>query len=260
MNAILEQYLRAYINYLQDDWEAWLHMVEFAANNQASETTGMSPFFATYGQDPLGQFDFTAMEELEYSLPEEQCAQQVSATMKEITEHLQAGIFRTQYRHQEYANSKHWPAPAFKAGNKVWFNAQNIITQRPSRKLDHRRLGPYEIIKVVSPYAYKLQFPTAVQYHPVQHVSLLDPFDDDLLPEQHNPAPPPVVVDGTEEWHVEEILDSRMYYQRLQYLVEWVGFNRPDWEPAEGVNKLEAVDQFHMHYPDKPGPLPEDDV
>ena len=67
MNAILEQYLRAYINYLQDDWEAWLHMAEFAANNQASETTGMSPFFATYGQDPLWQFDLTAMAELEHS-------------------------------------------------------------------------------------------------------------------------------------------------------------------------------------------------
>ena len=49
MNAILEQYLRAYINYLQDDWEAWLHMGEFAANNQALETIGMLPFFATYG-------------------------------------------------------------------------------------------------------------------------------------------------------------------------------------------------------------------
>ena len=72
MNAILEQYLRAYINYLQDDWEAWLHMAEFAANNQASETTGMSPFFATYGQDLLWQFDLTAMAELEHSLPEEQ--------------------------------------------------------------------------------------------------------------------------------------------------------------------------------------------
>ena len=53
MNAILEQYLPAYINHLQDDWEAWLHMAEFAANNQASETTGMLLFFATYGQDPL---------------------------------------------------------------------------------------------------------------------------------------------------------------------------------------------------------------
>ena len=34
MNAILEQYLRIYINYLQDNWESWLYMAEFAANNQ----------------------------------------------------------------------------------------------------------------------------------------------------------------------------------------------------------------------------------
>ena len=71
-------------------------MAEFAANNQASETTGMSPFFVTYGQDLLWQFDLTAMEDP--SLPVEQRAQQVSATMKEITEHLQAEIFRAQHR------------------------------------------------------------------------------------------------------------------------------------------------------------------
>ena len=102
----------------------------------------------------------------------------------------------------------------------MWFNAQNVTTQCPSRKLDHRRLGPYEIFKAVSPYAYKLQFPAAVQFHPVQHVSLLDPFDDNPPPGQQNPPPPPVIVDDNEEWHVEEILDSRIYRRRLQYLVK----------------------------------------
>ena len=104
-------------------------MAEFAANNQASETTGMSPFFATYGQDPLWHFDLTAMEELKHSFPEEQCAQQVSATIKEITEHLQAEIFCVQYRQQEYADGKRQLAPIFKVGDKVWFNAQNITTR-----------------------------------------------------------------------------------------------------------------------------------
>ena len=98
----------------------------------------------------------------EHSLPEEQHAQQVSATMKEITEHLQAEIFHGQHRPQEYADSKRRLAPAFKLGDKVWFNMQNVTMQRPSCKLDHRRLRPYEIIKVVSPYAYKLQFPAAI--------------------------------------------------------------------------------------------------
>ena len=63
------------------------------------------------------------MAEFEHSLPEEQRAQQVSAIMKEITEHLQAEIFRVQHRQQEYADGKRQPVPIFKVGDKVWFNA-----------------------------------------------------------------------------------------------------------------------------------------
>ena len=89
-------------------------------------------------------------------------------------------------------------------------------------------------------------------------MTLLDPADNDPLPGQHNPPPPPVIVDDVEEWHVEEILDSHIHCRHLQYLVKWVGYDRPDWELAEGMNKLEVVDRFHERYPQKPEPLTED--
>ena len=41
-NAVMEQYLRVHVSYLQDDWVAWFPLAEFAANNQASETTSVS--------------------------------------------------------------------------------------------------------------------------------------------------------------------------------------------------------------------------
>jgi hypothetical protein len=59
MNASIEQYLQAHINYLQDDWSEWLLLAECATNNQASETTGSSPFFANKGFDPHYQFDLS---------------------------------------------------------------------------------------------------------------------------------------------------------------------------------------------------------
>jgi hypothetical protein len=59
MNAVMEQYLQAYVNYLQDDWAEWLPLAEFTANNQASETIGLSPFFANKGFDPHYQFDLS---------------------------------------------------------------------------------------------------------------------------------------------------------------------------------------------------------
>jgi hypothetical protein len=53
----MEQYLWAHINYLQDNCAGWLLLAEFAMNNQASETMGLSPFFANKGFDPCYQFN-----------------------------------------------------------------------------------------------------------------------------------------------------------------------------------------------------------
>jgi len=48
-NAILEQYLRTYINYQQDDRCGYLPLAEFAYNNGYQETIKNTPFFANYG-------------------------------------------------------------------------------------------------------------------------------------------------------------------------------------------------------------------
>ena len=52
VNAIMEQHLRAYVSYLQDDWVEYLFLAEFAGNNLVSDTTTMSPFYANLGYHP----------------------------------------------------------------------------------------------------------------------------------------------------------------------------------------------------------------
>jgi len=52
VNQTLEQYLRAYCNYQQDNWSELLPLAGFAYNNAPSETTGVSPFFANKGYHP----------------------------------------------------------------------------------------------------------------------------------------------------------------------------------------------------------------
>jgi hypothetical protein len=39
-------------------------------------------------------------------------------------------------------------------------------------------------------------------------------------------TPPPTLVDGEEEYEVKEILDSRMCYNCLEYLVKWKGYKK----------------------------------
>jgi hypothetical protein len=83
----------------------------------------------------------------------------------------------------------------------------------------------------------------------------LDPVVEDPLEGQEVLAPPPVEVDGEEEYQVSSIEDSRMYRSQLQYLIRLTGYYSLTWEPAKFVNGLQAVDEFHKRYPGKPGPL-----
>jgi len=57
INAAVEQHLRAYVSYLQDDWVDYLFLAEFAGNNQVLETTTVSPFFANLGCHPHCDFE-----------------------------------------------------------------------------------------------------------------------------------------------------------------------------------------------------------
>ena len=54
-NAILEQYLRSYINYQQDNWSALLAIAEFAYNNGYQGAIKTTPFYANYGRNPEHQ-------------------------------------------------------------------------------------------------------------------------------------------------------------------------------------------------------------
>jgi len=64
-----------------------------------------------------------------------------------------------------------------------------------------------------------------------------------------------VIVEGEEEWEVEEILDSRRTRGRLQYLVKWRGFTDPTWEPEGNLVEVEAVDIYHGCHPERPAPV-----
>jgi hypothetical protein len=57
VNQILEQYLRCYVNYLQDNWSELLLLAEFAYNNTPQDSIGMTPFFANKGYHPILNVD-----------------------------------------------------------------------------------------------------------------------------------------------------------------------------------------------------------
>ena len=115
-NAILEQYLRAYVNYQQDDWTELLPYAEFAYNNSRQETIGRSPFHANYRHDPV--YEATGHMIPEKSVQPEQLSQ--------LHEVLEAEITAAQMSQKEYADRHRKPDPNWKQGDKVWLIPRNI--------------------------------------------------------------------------------------------------------------------------------------
>jgi len=176
--------------------------------------------------------------------------------MKSATEEAKSVIRKAQEDMTRYYNRKRTPAPIYKPGDQVYLDVSDIKMTRPSPKLSHRRLGPFEIECQVGPSAYHLKLPHGMrQLHPVFNVVKLSAaLADPILGRKPQALPPPIIVDREEEWEVEEILNSHWHQRRFQFLVKWKGFSREhnSWEVASNVKALDLVAEYYRKHPAAP--------
>jgi RNase H-like domain found in reverse transcriptase/Reverse transcriptase (RNA-dependent DNA polymerase)/Integrase zinc binding domain/Integrase core domain/Chromo (CHRromatin Organisation MOdifier) domain len=251
VNQVLEQYLRFYINYQQDNWRSLLPLAEFAYNNTPHSATQVTPFFANKGYHPKLEIGMSNVSSY--------AAQQYAEDLTSLHEYLREQIQIAIDQYSRATEDRRIPPPEFKEGSKVWLSTRNIKTKRPSKKLDHRRVGPIKILKKISSHAFRLELPDGLKsLHDVFHVNLLEPYVENEIPNRRQPPPPPVEVDDEPEYEISAVLDSRMRRKKLEYLVEWIGYeDTPEhrtWQPAENLeHAADYVRDFHHRYPHKPG-------
>ena len=91
-----------------------------------------------------------------------------------------------------------------KEGDKVYLLRKNIATKRLSHKLDHKKLGPFRIVKVKGPVNFQLVLPRTINIYPVFHISLLELVLLGALPTLVTEIQP---INPNAEYEVEAILD-----------------------------------------------------
>ena len=245
LNKTLEIYLRHYVNYYQDDWARHLSIAEFCCNNHINSSTGISPFFASFGHHP--RLDFRPESEAPTTRDTPSFISRIKSLVKQCNEKMSlAQAFQS-----SYANERRLPAPRYRIGDKVYLLLKNLALSRPSKKLDHIRAGPWQIIEMKTPLVAKLDLPSQLRIDNNFHVSLLRPAYVGFLSQQQTQPPPIETKDNTENiYEVEAILDSRKKRNKLQYLVRWSGFNEMTWEPEKNLDGCrELIKEFYQLYP-----------
>ena len=85
------------------------------------------------------------------------------------------------------------------------------------------------------------------------HIDLLTPYHETDVHGANFMRPPPDLVDGEEEYEVEEILDSRKHGRgrKIQYLVKWKGYPSADnqWVSWDDMHAEEALAEFRRCKP-----------
>jgi transposase InsO family protein len=234
-NRTLEDMLRAFTSYRQDDWDLHLTAAEFACNNAPNASTGMSPFKINAGRDPLNPYH--VLQHIPDHIP---AAHDFMESISNATKIAHDALVLAKANQEKNANKSRRDVQ-FEIGDQVLLSSSHINlasqAKRPSKKLQHRFIGPYQIIQKISPVAYKLAIPDTLKIHPVFHVSILRPYTDpDSITHRSpsSPPPAPISIQDHDEFEVERILDHRKQHNHQEYLVKWVGYPDHDasWEPA----------------------------
>jgi hypothetical protein len=233
----LKEYLRMFINYRQDDWIDYIALAEFAYNNAVHSSIGISPFKANYGYDfSVGGVSTSNVSDENNTVP---AAHAITNQLHDVHERLKVCIVKAQEAQKRFADRLRAQMPNFVIGAKVWLKTTNLVSDRPSKKLDYKYAGPFEILEQVNDVSFRLKLPREMKVHDVFHVSLLEVHEENTIPGRYQKAPPTVLLKGDdgeiqEEYEIESILAKRKRRRKTEYLVHWRGYGIEDrtWEPA----------------------------
>ncbi|KAJ1041040.1 hypothetical protein NDA10_003767 [Ustilago hordei] len=242
VNQVIEQYLRMYCNYEQNDWANLLDTAAFVYNNTVHNSIGVSPFFACYGWNPKAHPDIPQRlgvndpGRFEYLMDG-----------KERCKYLQEQIREAQRRSVNQYNRKHKDIE-FKVGDMVYINRRNWKTRRPTPKLDTRFAGPYPVQERVGRRAYRITLPTNLRVHDVFHVSMLEPARISSLPQRAEQPTIPSLPDEDLDFEVEALIDKHSHNGITEYKVLWRGYSEEaaSWEPVENLNCPDLIQEYEV--------------
>ena len=181
-NKWIETYIRMFCNHQQNNWAELLHTAEFAYNNHHHPSIGMSPFKANVGYDMTltGEGNTRGQDTpLRLSL------------IKKLHQRCKDWLERAHRKQEEQYAKRTRETPPLEVGTRVWISSRDLLTDRPSPKLEVLRYGPFPIREVMGPLTYCITLPEGWKTHNVFHRSKLHPVTEDPIARTHNPVTNP---------------------------------------------------------------------
>jgi hypothetical protein len=253
-NQKMKRYLRVYVNHQQNDWVDWLSMIEYVSNVFISITTQVSSFLVNYDFESRMSFDHTSLKENTSRKRVQRIRErEIVFVMKKIWKFVKAHMKKNQQNQVIHVNRHRTIVFEYQIKNQVWLSIKNIQIDRFSKKLNHKMLKSFKILKKRE-NSYKLDLSNEMNIHSMFHTSLLRKNSQNSLLEQLISSSSSVVIDDEQKFDVKDIIDSRMtkwsINKRLQYKIRWMkhSSNRKWYSIENFENAKNIVTNYHQRY------------
>jgi Chromo (CHRromatin Organisation MOdifier) domain/Integrase zinc binding domain len=234
-NQWVEQYLRL-ITANQNEWSKWLPMATAVHNNSKNSTTSFAPNELLIGWEP--------------PLATGQRSESKNQTAEEYLSSMRRNRLMAIHALNKAAYKVNVPPNRWTTGQFVWLEGKNLPLPHGTAKLAPRRHGPFKITEIISPVTVRLELPPQWNIHSVFHNNLLTPYTETPSHGPNFTRPPPDLIDGEEEYEVEQIRSHRTWgrSRTLQYLIKWKGYPESDntWENADQIHAPKLIKRYHQ--------------
>lgn len=250
-NRTVQTALRAVCNSNGTDWDAphVRSMLELGLNSKVNPSTGMTPFQAVQGYEPLTPTALVADTPTTTVSATAPATQRLRA-MQEVWAAVRNSVTDAQERQRRKQPGAEQSPAGLQVGDEVLLSTEAYPNLR-AHKLQPPFVGPFRITARPSPSTATLQLPPAFNIHNTINVRSLKPY---AAPASAPPAPPPVgtTAQGESLWEIEKIVGERMRRGRKQYKVRWKGYGvqGDTWEPESELAPFHLLlAEFHATRP-----------
>jgi hypothetical protein len=239
----LENFLRPYVEQHPEEWSTYLPLAEFAVRNAINVSTGYSPFYLMYGQHVEAPVGLLKKKSVDTQV------ESVDVMVRRMQQILSSAVQQYEQAQKKMVTTanKQRRDVQFQVGDEVVVRTAFLPTTAfahiPS-KIRRRFLGPFKVVKVVSPVAYTIATPSHWRIHPTFHVEKLKKYERSEEFQRAVLTPPDAIeIEGQQEYEVEAVIRHRGTGNRRQYLVAWKGYelHEATWEPEANLSHCQDL-------------------
>jgi Glu-tRNA(Gln) amidotransferase subunit E-like FAD-binding protein len=200
-------------------------MIEFAFNIVIFVSTELFVFMTNYEFESRMFFD-SSMKDNQRSIKKRILTRKDSDIinkMKNIWDFIKKKLANAQNMQKKHANQKRTSSFEYEFEDMIWLFIKNIKIERSFKKLNHKWIESYKIKRILKDVC-QLNLSQSMKIHDTFHISLLQKTAIDSLIEQIQSSSSSIVIDEDEKekYEINDILDSRYYYDKLQYKIVWI--------------------------------------